>query len=140
MRLRACQFLKTYNHRFDKTDAGAKPQLAPLFSSICDSSLPDSEKDIERLAQEGFVMIVAGGETVSRVLSITMFYILSHPHVLQALREEIMTVMPDVNDIPPAKSLEKLPYLVTSSCWCKVCNTDCALRWQWSKKVFASQL
>ena len=68
---------------------------------------------MERLAQEGFVMIAAGGETTSRVLSVAFFHIISNPRVLRRLQEEITTVIPDATILPSAKTLEELIYLVT---------------------------
>ena len=67
---------------------------------------------MERLAQEGFVMLAAGGETTSRVLSTAFFHILSNPHVLRRLQEELMAVIPDATRLPSVKVLEDLIYLV----------------------------
>ena len=68
---------------------------------------------MDRLAQEGLVMIAAGGETTSRVLSMAFFHIISNPHVLRRLQEELTAVIPDATVLPSAKVLEKLIYLVT---------------------------
>lgn len=67
---------------------------------------------MERLAQEGFVMITAGGETTSRILSMAFFHIVSNPSVLECLQKEIMMVMPDATKRPSVKALDKLTYLV----------------------------
>ncbi|KAL8966025.1 MAG: hypothetical protein Q9183_003559 [Haloplaca sp. 2 TL-2023] len=97
----------------DSIKSGKDPKAVnpPLFKAIQNSPLPLHEKSVQRLAEEGFVIISAGSETTSRALSITMFHILSNARVLDRLREEIQTVMPDVARLPSAKSLEQLQYL-----------------------------
>lgn len=95
-------------HTTDKTQA----LLAPLFLYICESSLPESEKEVGRLAQEGFVMVSAGGETTSRVLSMAIFYIVSNSRILKRLQNEVMEVMPDVTISPSLKALDEMVYLV----------------------------
>ena len=85
---------------------------ATLFQCICESPLPAHEKEVKRLAHEAVVVIAAGSETTSRVLTITMFYILSNKPVLKRLQDEIRTVMPDASKIPSTKTLQELPYLV----------------------------
>jgi cytochrome P450 len=96
----------------DQQDEKTRSPDAPLFRAICDSSLPPSEKAARRIAHEAVVVIAAGSETTSRVLSITLYHILSNPDVLERLQREIMTVMPDAAVIPSPKAVEELPYLV----------------------------
>ena len=118
MRSHARQFWITYQNQSDSKDNGTEPSLAPLFLSICESSLPGCEKEVERLAQEGFVMVSAGGETTSRVLTMTLFHIVSNPRVLERLQNDIMMVMPDATRSPSVKALDELPYLVKVSHRC----------------------
>ena len=110
MRTRARDFKTAYYAQSgtEKTE----PPYAPLFVSIQESSLPEHEKDVERLAQEGFIMIGAGGETTSRILSMAFFHIISEPRVLKRLQNEIMMVMPNATVIPSVKALDELVYLV----------------------------
>lgn len=119
MRSCARQFYINYQDQPDCKGDGTDLTLAPLFLSICESSLPGCEKEVERLAQEGFVMIAAGGETTSRVLSMAIFHIVSNPSVLQRLQKEIMTVMPDATRRPSVKALDELIFLV------KICRHCC---------------
>lgn len=112
MRSYARKFLIIHQNQSDCIKENSKAPLAPLFLHICESSLPDSEKESERLAQEAFVMITAGGETTSRILSMALFHIVSNPPILECLQKEIMMVMPDATKCPSVKALEKLSYLV----------------------------
>lgn len=82
-----------------------------IFHGILQSKLPDSEKTISRMADEAFVLIVAGGETTARVLTYIFASILQNPQILARLREEIDTVMPtNDEDLPSSRILEELPY------------------------------
>ena len=103
-----------FKTRYQAQSSNDKTQslLAPLFLSIYESSLPACEKGVERLAQEGFVTVGAGGETTSRILAMAFFYIVSEPRVLKRLQGEIMMVMPDATRIPSVKALDALVYLV----------------------------
>ncbi|KAB8288832.1 hypothetical protein EYC80_010735 [Monilinia laxa] len=82
-----------------------------LFDAILDSSLPPHEKSAGRLADEGFVVVVAGGETAARTMTFALYHILANPPVLERLLAEITTVMPKSSDVPPIKTLQQLPYL-----------------------------
>lgn len=85
-----------------------------IFTALRDNEiLPKEEKSFKRLADEGYVLIAAGSETVAQTLSYTTFYVLNTPGVLQKLRTELKGVMPRVTDISPMAELEKLPYLVS---------------------------
>lgn len=86
-----------------------------LFDAILDSSLPPHEKSISRLANEAFVVAVAGGETTARTLTFVIYYIHTNPRVLERLLAEITTVMPKSSDVPSIKTLQELPYLVSQA-------------------------
>lgn len=58
------------------SDGIAKP--TSVFESILASNtLSDEEKGANRIAQEGLVVLVAGGETTARVLTAATFHILA---------------------------------------------------------------
>ncbi|KAI4212437.1 MAG: hypothetical protein LQ351_004870 [Letrouitia transgressa] len=83
-----------------------------IFHTILESSLPAEEKTAQRLGQEGFVAIAAGGETCARMMSNAIFYILANrDHVLPTLAQELEEVMPTLTCRPELKTLERLPYL-----------------------------
>ncbi len=120
MRSHAHHFCATYQKQSECTEYKTEAPLAPLFLSIYESSLPNREKELDRLAHEGFVMVSAGGETTSRVLTMALFHIVSNTRVLERLQEEIMMVMPDATSSPSVKVLSELPYLVMLSDRCSI--------------------
>jgi cytochrome P450 len=65
------------------------------------------------LVDEGTVILLAGTDTSSRSLSITMYYLLRNPDVLARMRHELETSLSLNKDhIYALAQLEKLPYLV----------------------------
>ncbi|KAL9620050.1 MAG: hypothetical protein Q9160_005428 [Pyrenula sp. 1 TL-2023] len=60
-----------------------------LFDVVYHSSLPAQEKTLNRLAEEAFVVIAAGGDTVARALTFAMYYLVSNPACLNRLRDEL---------------------------------------------------
>ena len=85
-----------------------------VFQSILSSKgLSDKDKDSDRIAQEGFVVLVAGGETTARVLVTATYHLLaSEPYVIEKLRNELTTVMVEPHSRVDVKVLEQLPWLV----------------------------
>jgi hypothetical protein len=86
-----------------------------IFHEMFNSDLPPREKDINRLWQEGQVVIGGGTETVGNALTVTTFHLLSNPDIMRRLKEELAEAIPDVTDIPSWQRLEQLPYLVSLS-------------------------
>ena len=83
-----------------------------IFRTILASKLPEAEKQQERMAQEGFVVIAAGGETTSRVLTNATYYVLANKQsVLPRLQEELNSIMPTKGTKPDLDSLEELQWL-----------------------------
>jgi len=73
--------------------------------------MPASEKSIDRLVQEGQVIVSAGTKTTAWCLSVTTFHLLSNIQVFQKLPAELEGAMPKPSEIPTLASLEQLPYL-----------------------------
>ncbi|KAI9648460.1 hypothetical protein NHQ30_003094 [Ciborinia camelliae] len=87
---------------------GTNADRPSIFAAILGSSLPDAEKTDHRLGGEGFSMISAGTETTAWTLTVTTFYLLSHPETLARLSKELQ----DADAINLSWfALEKLPYL-----------------------------
>ena len=86
-----------------------------IFESILASKiLSVQEKQANRVAQEAFVVLVAGGETTARVLTTATFHILANREtVLLRLKEELTTAMTDPDENIDMKTLEQLPWLVS---------------------------
>lgn len=91
-----------------------------IFETLLRSqSLPPSEKRRDRIAQEGFLNMSAGGETTSRVLTSALFYMLAgEPSMLSRLREELASIIKAPSSRPDWSSLEQLPYLVSAKPYC----------------------
>lgn len=82
-----------------------------IFHELRDSGLPDEEKTIDRLCDEGQIFTGAGTETTAAALSQVTFYLLSDREILDTLRAELRTVIPTPQAQISATKLEQLPYL-----------------------------
>ncbi|RGP67090.1 cytochrome p450 [Fusarium sporotrichioides] len=82
-----------------------------LFGALADTHIPPVERTVERMLDEGTVILFAGTETTSRTLAITFFYLLTHPECLRKLREELNSLPKVEGDRFPLATLENLPYL-----------------------------
>jgi cytochrome P450 len=92
----------------------AKRDDAPartIFQTVLDSPLPASEKTVDRITDEAFVMVVAGGETTARALTNAVFHLLANPSWLAKVRAELDAVMPDPSKIASHAELEACPAL-----------------------------
>ncbi|MCJ1314386.1 hypothetical protein MMC25_008068 [Agyrium rufum] len=70
----------------------------------------EQKKSQDRLAQEAFTIISAGGDTVVSTLDNALFYLLSDPPRLETLMQEIKTIMPQATSKPSLAALQELPY------------------------------
>lgn len=94
-----------------KSEAHKDLSHPTIFHGILDSDLPPSEKGVERLMEEGHIVIAAGQETLSVVLTYITYHLLANPSVLRALKQELLTAIPDPDIAIPEAALAKLPYL-----------------------------
>lgn len=83
------------------------------------------EKTLERLSDEGNILIGAGSETTAQILAVLSYHLISNPGILAKLREELETVMPDLNTPIKWQQLERLPYLVSLLIFYVTGATDC---------------
>ncbi|KAK1572694.1 trichodiene oxygenase [Colletotrichum navitas] len=81
-----------------------------VFAELFESDLPPEEKTTKRLTAEGLVTMIAGTETTSFTLTVITFYLLTKPHVLEKLTQELRTVVTDPEHLPSWPTLEALPY------------------------------
>ena len=82
-----------------------------IFHNLMKSNLPAAEKSPDRLFQEAQTVLGAGTETISSVLSHTIFYLLHTPNAYARLKAELLTSVPLQNASPRWSQLEQLPYL-----------------------------
>jgi cytochrome P450 len=93
-------------------------QRGTIFEScLASDDLSEEEKCADRLAQEAFAVIVAGGEASARTLSTASFHIAANKDVLSRLRLELEEAFPDPNKELNLNTLEKLPWLVRYPDW-----------------------
>ncbi|PLB36812.1 cytochrome P450 [Aspergillus candidus] len=85
-----------------------------IFHELLTGDLPTQEKRIERLGQEGQIVVGAGTETTAWTLSAIAFYLLDNPTVMARLQVELKHAIPDkdnASDQITWNQLEQLPYL-----------------------------
>ena len=98
------------------SDLATTTTNASLFEHILSSKfLSAKEKEDVRIAQEGFVVLVAGGETTARVLTTATYHVLANREtVLRRLKDELTAIMRDPDIQVDVRTLEQLPWLVSS--------------------------
>lgn len=94
------------------TDAEKK---SVIVQALGDDRIPHKERGLERLLDEGTVIIFAGTETSARALSVAMFHFARNKKLVAALRQELSTLPPVEGHEYVLSQLEPLPYLVCFS-------------------------
>ncbi|KAE8325999.1 cytochrome P450 [Aspergillus sergii] len=82
-----------------------------IYDQLTDPSIPAEERSLQRLQDEGLLLISAGTETTARALTAACFHIALDDQVRTRLREELMTVLPTPTSLVTWSELEKLPHL-----------------------------
>lgn len=96
----------------EEKEKGNQPRPKTIFHGIMQADLPPAEKTADRLADEAFVLLVAGAETTARTLCVILCHLLSKPLVLTRLRAELDPVIKgNQPQLPPSRVLEELPLL-----------------------------
>ncbi|KAL8963314.1 MAG: hypothetical protein Q9183_005026, partial [Haloplaca sp. 2 TL-2023] len=116
MNLEAAKAIELYRDATVPKKSGGKQvkttQQNPRFlHQILESNLASSEKTAERMGQEAFSIIAAGGETVARTLTTMTYYLITNPPILAKLRRELQSAQPDPLTPLPFQELEHLPWL-----------------------------
>ncbi|CAI7625218.1 unnamed protein product [Penicillium pancosmium] len=88
-----------------------KNEKRNMFDNLVDPAVPASERTLDRLQEEGLVVLGAGTETVAHTLTISIFYLSRNQDILQRLRTELKQVLPTPSSNASLLELEKLPYL-----------------------------
>src|SRR5438045_3772246 len=82
-----------------------------IFHELLNSHLPEDDKSVERLTDQALSLIGAGQETVAWIITVITCHLLSNPAVLQKLKAELATAIPDPDLVTPEATLANLPYL-----------------------------
>lgn len=83
-----------------------------LFHEILQSNLPASDKSVNRLKDEAAIVVGAGTLTTSWALSVATYHLLASPRILEKLKTELKSAIPNSDGPVVALSvLENLPYL-----------------------------
>lgn len=93
-----------------KPEADDEERPKTIFHGILQSNLPKEEKSMQRMADEAFVLIVAGGETTARVTTVTLAHLLQNPPLYHKLRSAIAPLMSGP-ELPPTRLLEEIPLM-----------------------------
>ncbi|KAJ5668037.1 uncharacterized protein N7477_006607 [Penicillium maclennaniae] len=88
-----------------------KQHTGTIFHALSDPSLPAEERTPIRLKNEAMTIMGAGTETTARVLAVGSFHLYRDETMVQRLRDELRTVMPEPTSKASWGQLEKLPYL-----------------------------
>jgi cytochrome P450 len=95
--------------------SGEKSESGSVIEKLSSPDMPEHFRSADNLTDEGFSLVIGGTETTARSLSLGMYHLLSEPHLLKKLREEIRAVMPTPESKPTWNELEQLPYLVSTA-------------------------
>lgn len=85
-----------------------------IFHELLKSDLPDEEKSLKRLWEEGALIVGGGADTTANAMTVITFHLLANPRVLETLRRELEVAIPGKYSIPALRDVENLPYLVSS--------------------------
>ena len=139
MNLEATKAIENYPDATDSEKSGPKQvktteQKPRFLRQILESNLASSEKTAERMGQEAFSIIAAGGETVARTLTSMTYYLVTNPPILAELRRELQSAQPDPLTPLPFQELEQLPWLVNPLCSLQVMGPVLILDNFWSDR------
>lgn len=108
------RLLKQSKETLERKKGLSNEQRETIFDALLDPSLPPSEKTLERLCEEGLILLGAGSETTANTMALAAYHLARNKPVQEKLREELRTVMPTPDSRPLWSDLERLPYLVRS--------------------------
>ena len=92
---------------------GSEAESPIIISALNDHTVPPEERTLNRLLDEGIVIIFAGTETSSRVISVAIFHLLNNKEQLEKLRDELRALPYRQDHDYSLKQLQNLPYLVS---------------------------
>lgn len=84
-----------------------------IFDAMIGPDIPEVEKTLDRLEDEGALLLGAGTETTARAIAVSMFHVMNNEEVGKKLRDDLKTVLKTPTSRASWTELEKLPYLVS---------------------------
>lgn len=82
-----------------------------IFHELLSSSLSADEKSLQRLVEEGQTVVGAGQITTTHFLRTTSYHILANRQILQKLKQELSSAIPNPDKYLSVQELEQLPFL-----------------------------
>jgi hypothetical protein len=94
----------------EKNQKGGEPaNPRTIFDALVSPKVPKHEKTLQRLKDEGTLILFAGVDTTARFLTCAMCYLILYPNILVKLRAELRS-----HSSSTLAQLEALPYLVSN--------------------------
>ncbi|PLN82533.1 cytochrome P450 [Aspergillus taichungensis] len=90
------------------TDAKSK---SVIVSALTDLNVPEEEKTLDRLLDEGETIIFAGIDTTARTLAVAFFHLLNNKELLMKLRKELSAIEKPDGQRWTTAELEAVPYM-----------------------------
>ena len=78
---------------------------------LSNPDLPPSEKELQRLTDEGTILLIAASETPAKVLSLILFHLINAPATMDTLRAELDRTRITSGNSLGLSHLEQLPYM-----------------------------
>ncbi|KAJ5875447.1 uncharacterized protein N7473_012794 [Penicillium subrubescens] len=107
-------FQQSIAEKASQTLKGSRSSIAgheTIYDKLVQPSIPAEERSIQRIQDESSLVLAAGTETTSRIITIAMFYLSTNKPMLDTLRAELKRVLPTPTSSTTWVQLEKLPYL-----------------------------
>lgn len=84
-----------------------------IFDALTGPGVPDAEKTLDRLEDEGALLLGAGTETTARAIAVSIFHVMRNKEVGRKLLGELKIVLETPTSKASWLELEQLPYLVS---------------------------
>jgi cytochrome P450 len=94
------------------------PEFPTIIHKILNSKIPDSEKEVTRVAEEAYVILIAGTDTTAGTMAAICYLLLTKPEILKKVKAELRAVIPDAEKLPSCADLNSLTYLVSPLYFC----------------------
>jgi cytochrome P450 len=70
----------TYSGAYSPEKAKVEREEKTIFEELRDSTkLPDSEKSLNRLTEEHFIILILGSETPVKAIALIVYHVMKHP-------------------------------------------------------------